>query len=831
MSQTASCFPSSSSSNESPSRPYYDQLPSVSDDAHLAVQMPTRRSVAEGKRSLREGGKLRGFVATSRVERFSGRRRPRKRQLDISGSTQLNPSLPVVGSIAASASIGVTIGSRDPESTSIGNVDPTVTTPTATPSSTPLVSASPSEPHSLPVVSTMTEPQTTSSTLLPSSSADVPQDSSPIHDTASSTSFSAPEPSNTQTSSIHISISISSPSLTMHPDLTSSSIFTQSLPLSTDFSPLVPLPTSVSVGVSASLTIDITSTSTSTPQVPPAPTTPSSSPLPLSSSTPTSQPQTMPPASSSQTSNNPPSRSPDTLSNSPPSTQLSSSQSTNAPVPPSSSSSSQSSTLILTPAPSSSPSDSSSIATISPPMSLGVVSSAGSSSPSGSWVFITTTAVFTTTIGGSSTTYTTVVETGILSTDLPRGGGLAMNKSAIIGIALSVAILIIAFVIVVFFTCRRLRSRQAHTSSTENILPTTQWANWRSPLEEDDGSYLERHPSAEGTERHPDMTSVNYVNGGSQEHGHTSDEGAYNYSPEIITGPGETAYPFVVVDTRPDLTPYLSSTGRNDSGSSTSGTPPVPAHSSHDDPKPNGTSDQSTPSLTLHGSSSAGHEVTSASAAARTSKETTRRSFSKSRPVSLQNRDVLHQSMSQLNQENSDGFSIGSFISRLRKGQRGSALSDDTFKSLVIPPSPNNVATFSPSLLNPPFVVPIQSPSYFPPTYSQHAQSSPHDILGVPRSETSLRPLTTPVTRFSASFANETPPSPALTDKSSLPDGLLHPRLTVALNNMQQASTASLRDHVDYTRPLVSNFVRSTSMMSNETQDSQKMSERRSLEG
>ena len=45
-------------------------------------------------------------------------------------------------------------------------------------------------------------------------------------------------------------------------------------------------------------------------------------------------------------------------------------------------------------------------------------------------------------------------------------------------------------------------------------------------------------------------------------------------------------------------------------------------------------------------------------------------------------------------------------------------------------------------------------------------------------------------------------PSPVPTDTSSMVEGLLHPRLGMALGSSQQASATSLRDHEDYTRPI-----------------------------
>ena len=45
-------------------------------------------------------------------------------------------------------------------------------------------------------------------------------------------------------------------------------------------------------------------------------------------------------------------------------------------------------------------------------------------------------------------------------------------------------------------------------------------------------------------------------------------------------------------------------------------------------------------------------------------------------------------------------------------------------------------------------------------------------------------------------------PSPVPTDTSSMVEGLLHPRLGMALGSSQEASATSIRDHEDYTRPI-----------------------------
>ena len=85
---------------------------------------------------------------------------------------------------------------------------------------------------------------------------------------------------------------------------------------------------------------------------------------------------------------------------------------------------------------------------------------------------------------------------------------------------------------------------------------------------------------------------------------------------------------------------------------------------------------------------------------------------------------------------------------------------------------------YSPSLLNPP--ISISQPQSVPRLYVPSITLNQHlPLHTLPH-----------------------PPSPVQTDASSMVEGLLHPRLGMALASSQQASATSLRDHVDYTRPI-----------------------------
>lgn len=98
---------------------------------------------------------------------------------------------------------------------------------------------------------------------------------------------------------------------------------------------------------------------------------------------------------------------------------------------------------------------------------------------------------------------------------------------------------------------------------------------------------------------------------------------------------------------------------------------------------------------------------------------------------------------------------------------------------------------YSPSLLNPPMIVPA---------FYQGPTGSPPDI------RINQHP-------FHKGASVTLPRVSPLPSTSSMVEGLLHPRLGMALAHSQQASYASLRDHEDYTRPingLVNNHIQST---------------------
>lgn len=99
---------------------------------------------------------------------------------------------------------------------------------------------------------------------------------------------------------------------------------------------------------------------------------------------------------------------------------------------------------------------------------------------------------------------------------------------------------------------------------------------------------------------------------------------------------------------------------------------------------------------------------------------------------------------------------------------------------------------YSPSLLNPPISMSQTVPLPRGVTRSSYTFPSQH----LPHRQDEVRWPDVVVTL---------PPSPSpvsTADTSSMVEGLLHPRLGMALGSSQQASATSLRDHEDYTRPI-----------------------------
>lgn len=439
----------------------------------------------------------------------------------------------------------------------------------------------------------------------------------------------------------------------------------------------------------------------------------------------------------------------------------------------------------------------------------------------------------------------------MLRTDGPTPSGFARNTGAIIAVSLSAVVGLILAVLAIFFAFKRYKSR-SNTASMENILALAREVSLRRPVdgEDDDsviGGYGGSHspfrnrpldrssPSGEGSGGLGGASGQLLAEGGRLGSAESSNPGmapplnpAFGGQPYMPTY-GQTALRPVG---QPDPFSRYASVAGQDSSQTSRGIRPRTYYEgsggqNHRSPGGSG----SAISLTLAGSSSGGHG--SSSGESSRAKPPTRVSPTGSRPIPPSIDGHRHSSAPpaafmggvrepffdherQQHPEQSDKASARSFLTRLRNGRRTSLQSLATVRGgraqatqgsmeSLMSPEPSNL--YSPSLLNPPVIIPpsrailrfprgVTGNSYtpLPPEMSERYTSGP--------SSGPWPPVTLPP-----------PPSPAPTDDSSMVEGLLHPRLGRGTDRLQQASTASLRDNEDYTRPingLVNNHVRST---------------------
>jgi hypothetical protein len=146
-------------------------------------------------------------------------------------------------------------------------------------------------------------------------------------------------------------------------------------------------------------------------------------------------------------------------------------------------------------------------------------------------------------------------------------------------------------------------------------------------------------------------------------------------------------------------------------------------------------------------------------------------------------------------------------LARLRASRRPSTASTvkaysqcTTIGSEESAPSRAPSYMYSPSLLNPPISMSQTVPLSRGVARSSYTTTfSPSQHLPLRQDASSKGP------RWPDVVVTTIPPSPSpvsTMDTSSMVEGLLHPRLGMALGTSQQASATSLRDHEDYTRPI-----------------------------
>ncbi|TFK23011.1 hypothetical protein FA15DRAFT_657046 [Coprinopsis marcescibilis] len=428
---------------------------------------------------------------------------------------------------------------------------------------------------------------------------------------------------------------------------------------------------------------------------------------------------------------------------------------------------------------------------------------------------VTVTRVYTTTYNGTyEATVTSLIETGILRTDVPmRNLGISSNSGAIIGVTLGSTFAFLVVIILLFFFCRRHRR-----SSRQSSGPQLEEAVWRPPFRDEDESV---RGIFQGAAAAATRLVRKLSNRSSSGHDEKSVDGADTGSvgfvaalPRVSEGSGKdgaVSQLSCAVITSPDGGPILSKKSQSSSSQShVTGGNSTSSSESHAERGFRYTVDD--------GANGASSRTRISLSGPRPRPESRRPSYS-TPPISFPISE-----MGETDRKSEKG-SIRGLLSKLTK-RPTSSHSNATVKSPSIS-SQTHVHTFfgsteslvenmpsgsanshkSPepillthtlpydSLLNPSPAV-LFPVSNSPSTPPQPLLSFPRGITGNSYTVQSISPPP-PSLRISG---DPTPPSPAATDTSSfvVKESLLHPKLGMAL----QASQASLRDHEDYSRPI-----------------------------
>ncbi|KAF5324376.1 hypothetical protein D9619_011354 [Psilocybe cf. subviscida] len=460
----------------------------------------------------------------------------------------------------------------------------------------------------------------------------------------------------------------------------------------------------------------------------------------------------------------------------------------------------------------------------------------------------------------STTTLTTHIpassSTGILRPGDYARSGFANNTGAIVGVSVAATAGLLALAVLIFFTCRKYRSRVSHNESTDRILALARNVSWRTPVDGSlAGSLHEKVFYAKSGSASPPLEET---------YDHSSDEhrdefGSISRSNGTIEHPdylamhrpmnptfgGQSYVPAHADPRRPDpaafptqMYPFV-----HIPGSSTEWRPADPFEH-EDDPvstRSYGPTRSETALVFPGWSSPSEHGVMPHSTAygtwgATDSAPRTRNSVSGPRAMlgsmqksrrhsstppsafmgSHDDATTDQEGQSTLHDSQADRMSVKSIMSIFKSARRASSQSlASTIKSLpftrltdqepipTLSPRRDQMVgssnIYSPSLLNPPIALPPQPLLSFPRGVTGHGYD-PH------QSATLWPPPTLP----------PAPDSPAPTDDSSMIEGLLHPRL--ALEGLRQASQTSFRDNEDYSRP-ISGLVKNHHLRSTTTID------------
>lgn len=404
---------------------------------------------------------------------------------------------------------------------------------------------------------------------------------------------------------------------------------------------------------------------------------------------------------------------------------------------------------------------------------------------------------------------------------LTLASSFAHQTGAIIGVVIAGTFVLLLIISLIFFACKRYRSNRFYNSSTEDILTVSRVTPWRPPLEaDDDDHYLAMTTGNQGSlgDRLP-------VEGGSaDDHGPWSTSGGQPLvSPVSLPRSPNSKDGLLFAshssnDSQGNSQPWWGNTEPLNTNSPRQLPPSVDSHVTV-------VASESTSTLGFGGSSSNGHRGPGSSGEALLPKGNRGTSITEPRPIhrlsgrrhysapptafvlgrnsSLEySSQRIQQYQEEQNQQDRADKSISQAIfARLRASRRSSiaptvkAYSQCTIESEESAPS-RAPSYMSPSLLNPPISMSQTVPRRVD---SNYATLIHHPSLNQEAHDT-----------FEGlGWLDVLPPapSPAPTDTSSMVEGLLHPRLGMALAPSQQGSATSLRDHEDYTRPI--NGVRS----------------------
>ncbi|KAF9460851.1 hypothetical protein BDZ94DRAFT_877337 [Collybia nuda] len=418
--------------------------------------------------------------------------------------------------------------------------------------------------------------------------------------------------------------------------------------------------------------------------------------------------------------------------------------------------------------------------------------------------YLTTKYWSSTLFGGSMTTFSTIIETGVLSTNKPRDdNGFSHNTGAIIGVALAGTFSLTMAVVIFFFACQKYKKRHTRYQGSNGEVRNFSRDSWYPPLEGDDDEYYSEGGRPVFTTYTPNTNHTDPEEGMGSAPGATNMEG--KASP-LMQGPRRQV---VIGNTGFHETQGPRTKGR--SATSISNLALVEETLPHEGLPRTIISMSNTYTNTCSSKTHAGesHSALSLNTGSSTHENATASMSSGHRfPIKaihdgvlgVENLPVSHISHSQklVGGQESDESNFRGFLGRFRRDR-------DTLPTVIIHGAsatslyeePQTASDITPHFLG--------SPSSFPPKHDSRR------ALPI-----SLNP-TQPMELWPAATL---PPSPTASEHSRTLEGLLTPHLEMWLASSEGSSLASLRDNVDYSRPisgLIRNRVHST--MTFQTED------------